>query len=126
RSSDEGRGNGKFRRAPFTDYGRYGNVTLLSPSRRSHTVKPTSFIPLSGPASVSKITSASASFPGGLPFSFGMIFTDTRSPVLLVIRVLQRRRGPEADGAGDARAGRARRARTGVKRTGLYGACAST
>ena len=62
-------------------------------------VTPPNFIPLSGPASASKITSASASFPGRLPFSFGMIFTDMKSPVCLDIRVLQGPRGPEADGA---------------------------
>src|SRR6185295_5393695 len=58
-----------------------GERHVLPPSRRSQTEKPINLRPLSGPASASKITSASASFPGGLPFSFGMIFTDTSSPV---------------------------------------------
>src|SRR5918995_6098285 len=120
RSSVEGRSNVKLRRAPFTEYCREGNVTFFPPARRSQTAKPTNFIPLSGPASASKITSASASFPGGLPLSFGMIFTDTSSPVFLDIRILQGRRGPGADGAGYVRTSRYRRVRTGVTRTAVW------
>src|SRR5262245_63655997 len=59
-----------------------------------------SFIPLSGPESASKPTSASASFPAGVPCSFGMIFTDTSSPLDLDMVVLQDCRGPETDGSG--------------------------
>ncbi len=56
---------------------RAGNVTLRPPpARRSHTAKPMSVSPVNGPASASKITSASASFPGGLPVVFGRIRTD--------------------------------------------------
>src|SRR5688572_274803 len=106
RSSVEERSSAKLRRAPFTEYWRAGNVTFLPPSRRSQTAKPISFSPLSGPAAAWKITSASASFPGGLPLSFGMIFTDTRSPCCLDMDVLQRRRGPEADDVRNVRAGR--------------------
>src|SRR5688572_6856685 len=120
RSSVEERNRAKLRRAPATEYWRAGNVTFFLPSRRSHTAKPTSFNPLSGPASASKITSASASLPGGLPFSLGMIFTDTRSPGCLDMCVLQERRGPEAVGAGYVHASRCGRARTGVKRTGVW------
>src|SRR3954466_479709 len=94
RSSFDGRNSAKLRRSPFTEYCRAGNVTFLPPSRRSQTEKPISLRPLSGPASASKTTSASASFPGGLPFSFGMIFTDISSPVYSDIRVLQERHGP--------------------------------
>src|SRR5689334_17500570 len=96
RSSLDGRNSAKLRRSPFTEYCRAGNVTFLPPSRRSQTEKPINLRPLSGPASASKITSASASFPAGLPFSFGMIFTDTSSPVCSDIHVLRRRRGPGA------------------------------
>src|SRR4249919_4313169 len=95
-----GRSSAKLRRSPFTEYCRAGNVTFLPPSRRSHTAKPISFIPLSGPASASKTTSASASFPTGEPCSLGMIFTDTSSPLDLDMVVLQDCRGPETDGSG--------------------------
>src|SRR3954470_16938777 len=95
-----GRSRAKRGRSPFTEYCRAGNVTFFPPSRRSHTAKPISFNPLSGPASASKTTSASASFPGGLPCSFGMIFTDTSSPLDLDMVVLQDCRGPETDGSG--------------------------
>src|SRR4029450_4839114 len=95
-----GRSSAKLRRSPFPEYCRAGNVPFLPPSRRSHTAKPTSFIPLSGPASASKTTSASASFPAGEPCSLGMIFTDTSSPLDLDMVVLQDCRGPETDGSG--------------------------
>src|SRR5436190_13938586 len=95
-----GRSSEKLRRSPFTEYCRAGNVTFFPPSRRSHTAKPLSFIPLSGPASASKTTSASASFPAGEPCSLGMIFTDTSSPFDLDMVVLQDCRGPETDGSG--------------------------
>src|SRR5262249_2479464 len=95
-----GRNSAKLRRSPFTEYCRAGNVTFLPPSRRSHTAKPMSFIPLSGPASASKTTSASASFPAGLPCSFGMIFTYTSSPLDLEMGVLPDVPGAGADGSG--------------------------
>src|SRR6185436_19991729 len=76
-----GRSNAKLRRSPFTEYCRAGNVTFLPPSRRSHTPKPMRRSPWSGPVPASKITSASASFPLGLPLSFGRIRTDTTSPL---------------------------------------------
>ena len=41
-----------------------------------------------------------ASFPAGVPCSFGMIFTDTSSPLDLDMVVLQDCRGPETDGSG--------------------------
>src|SRR5262245_50716108 len=103
RSSVEERSNAKLRRPPFTEYCREGNVTFFPPSRRSHTAKPTSFIPLSGPASASKITSASASFPGGLPLSFGMIRTDTTSAFWLDIKSSCGHRLSETSGAGEVR-----------------------
>src|SRR6187399_721457 len=88
-----GRSSAKLRRSPFTENCRAGNVTFLPPSRRSHTAKPVSVIPLSGPASASKTSSASASFPGGLPCAFGVILTDMSSPCELDIRVLQEAEG---------------------------------
>src|SRR5207302_3291430 len=55
-----------------TLYWRAGNVTLRpSPRFVSQTEKPISFRPSSGPSL--KCSSASASFPGGLPRSFGVI-----------------------------------------------------
>src|SRR5688572_13491520 len=84
-----GRNSAKLRRSPFTEYCRAGNVTFSPPVRRSQMLKPINLSPLSGPASDSKITSASASFPAGLPFSFGIIFTDTSSPLLLDMGFLQ-------------------------------------
>src|SRR5262245_8442146 len=101
-----GRNSAKLRRSPFTEYCRAGNVTFLPPSRRSHTAKPMSFIPLSGPASASKTTSASASFPARVPCALGMIFTDTSSPLDSHMVLLQDCRGPETDGSGWFRAGR--------------------
>ena len=50
--------------------GRERDVAAL-PLRRSQMAKPMSLSPLSGPASASKTTSASASFPGGLLLVFG-------------------------------------------------------
>src|SRR6202163_3706375 len=106
RSPFVGRNSAKLRRSPFTEYCRAGNVTFRPPSRRSHTAKPINFSPLSGPASLSKITSASASFPAGVACSFGMIFTDTDSPVTLDMVDLQEHRGCQTDGVGEVRAGR--------------------
>jgi hypothetical protein len=49
-------------------------VTLRPPPpRRSQIANPISLSPSSGPPV--KCSSASASFPGGLPLSFGVIFT---------------------------------------------------
>ena len=45
------------------------NVTVRPPFLRSQTANPMSFRPSSGPPE--KVSSASASFPGGLPLSFG-------------------------------------------------------
>src|SRR5688572_23494491 len=71
-----GRSSEKLRRSPFTEYCRAGNVTLRPPPvRRSHTLKPISFSPSRIPSV--KWSSASASLPGGLLFSFGVIFTIT-------------------------------------------------
>src|SRR5262245_60546123 len=69
-----GRSSAKLRRSPLTEYERAGKVTLRPdpPPRRSHTAKPTSFNPVSGPSSP-KCSSASASLPAGLPESFGVI-----------------------------------------------------
>src|ERR1700726_936170 len=97
----EGRNSAKLRRSPFTEYCRAGNVTFLPPLRRSQTAKPINFSPLSGPASPSKITSASASFPAGVPCWFGMIFTDTNAPALFDMVVLRCRRGPGPTAAGE-------------------------
>ena len=44
--------------------------------------KPINFSPVSGPASASKITSASASFPAGLPLVFGVIHPTTHGFLL--------------------------------------------
>src|SRR5919106_5617151 len=99
-----GRSSAKDRRSPFTEYCRAGNVTFLPPLRRSQIAKPISFSPPSGPASASKITSASASFPGGLPDVFGMTRTDTSSVLPFDMESSIGRRGPETDGVGEVRA----------------------
>jgi hypothetical protein len=65
-----------------------GNETFLPPLLRPQIANPMSFSPLSGPAWGPKITSASASFASGLRLSFGMIRTDTISPLPLDIGVL--------------------------------------
>src|SRR5471032_2395833 len=68
-----GRSNAKLRRSPFTAYYRAVIVTFRPlPPRRSQMLKPISFRPASGD-SPPKCNSASASFPGGLPLSFGVI-----------------------------------------------------
>src|SRR5687768_14846439 len=74
-----GRSNAKLRRSPLTEYCRAGNVTLRPPARRSQMAKPTSFMPVNGPASASKITSASASLPAGVLDVLGRIRTDINS-----------------------------------------------
>src|SRR3954453_21325836 len=67
-----GRSSENDRRSPPTENERAGNVTLRPPpGLRSHTEKPISFKPSSGPWV--KYSSASASFPGGLAFSFNTI-----------------------------------------------------
>ena len=71
-----GRSSAKLRRSPLTLYCRAGNVTLCPPApppRRSQMEKPISFKPSSGPSV--KCSSASATFPGGFPLSFGVILT---------------------------------------------------
>src|SRR6187401_2369523 len=71
-----GRSREKLRRSPLTEYWRAGKVTLRPPPvRRSQTAKPISFNPSSGPSV--KWSSASASLPGGLFLSFGVILTIT-------------------------------------------------
>ena len=73
-SSLIGRSSAKLRRSPLTEYWRAGNVTLRPPPpRRSQIANPMSFSPANGPSV--KCSSASASFPGGLPLSFGVILT---------------------------------------------------
>src|SRR3954469_4679804 len=67
-----GRRSENERRSPPTENERAGKVTLRPPPvLRSHTEKPISFNPSSGPWV--KYSSASASFPGGLAFSFNTI-----------------------------------------------------
>jgi hypothetical protein len=70
-----GRSSAKVRRSPLTLYCLAGNVTFrpAPPPRRSQIANPINFSPSSGPSL--KCSSASASFPGGLPLSFGMIMT---------------------------------------------------
>src|SRR4051812_9294293 len=81
-----GRSSAKLRRSPFTRYCRAGNVTLRrAPVRVSHTPKPINFRPASGPSV--KWSSASASFPGGLPLSFAMNVTVIMSSPFFVVRV---------------------------------------
>src|SRR3954451_688895 len=70
--STMGRRSENERRSPPTENGRAGKGTLRPPPVfRSHTEKPISFNPSSGPWV--KYSSASASFPGGLAFSFNTI-----------------------------------------------------
>jgi hypothetical protein len=74
--SATGRSSAKLRRSPFTEYWRAGNVTLRpAPVRRSQIAKPISFRPAKTP--LTRWISASASFPGGLPLSLGVILTVT-------------------------------------------------
>ena len=62
------------------------NVTLRPmPLRRSQTAKPISFSPASGPSL--KCSSASASFPAGLPRSFAMILTVRFAVVVWVFAI---------------------------------------
>src|SRR4029077_7879826 len=56
-----------------------------APLRRSQTEKPISLRPSSGPAP--KCSSASASFPGGLPRSFIVIFTVIVAVVVAVVAI---------------------------------------
>src|SRR5881396_2805408 len=115
-----GRSSAKLRRSPFTEYCRAGNVTFLPPLRRSQIAKPINFSPVSGPASASKITSASASFPGGLPVVVGVTRTDTSSVLPFdMLSSLCGRRGSETDGVGDVRADPEDAAERGVGRTAL-------
>src|SRR4029077_12013433 len=85
--STTGRKSAKLRRSPFTLYCRAGNVTFRPPPpRRSQIAKPISLSPSSGP--LTKWSSASASFPGGLPLSFAVILTVTVSDWMVVCMVL--------------------------------------
>jgi len=69
-----GRNRANERRSPLTEYWRAGKVTFrLPPDRRSQIANPINFNPASGPSS--KWSSASASFPGGFPVSFGVFLT---------------------------------------------------
>src|SRR5471032_1504400 len=72
-----GRSSANERRSPLTLYWRAGNVTFRlpppAPRRSSQIEKTISFKPSSGPSV--KWISASASFPGELPRSFGVILT---------------------------------------------------
>src|SRR5437773_1842891 len=71
-----GRNRANVRRSPLTLYWRAGKVTLRPlPPRRSQIEKPISFMPSIGPSL--KCSSASASFPGGFPLSFGVILIVT-------------------------------------------------
>jgi hypothetical protein len=64
--------------------------------------KPTSFMPVNGPASASKITSASASFPAGLLVVFGRIRTDINSVFCLDISPpVEAGRGSVIDGGAE-------------------------
>src|SRR5471032_629828 len=117
-----GRSSAKERRSPLTLYWRAGNVTLRlpppAPRRISQIEKPISFKPSSGPSV--KWISASASFPGGLPRSFGVILTVMMcflrrlSPCIGTrgVRFLHRKRNRDAVLAG----GREARRRDAVER----------
>src|SRR5215475_8766439 len=85
-ASTTGRRSAKLRRSPLTLYCRAGNVTLRPPPPPprldSQIENPISFSPSSGPSL--KWSSASASLPGGLPLSFGVILTVTATLLVLL------------------------------------------
>jgi hypothetical protein len=90
--STTGRSSENDRRSPLTENDRAGKVTLRPPPFFfSHTAKPINFSPSSGP--LEKCSSASASFPGGFPFSFDTILT--------VMASLRRGEGQAARHAGE-------------------------
>src|SRR5439155_4984298 len=85
--STTGRSRAKLRRSPLIAYCRAGNVTLRpAPVRRSQIPKPISFKPASTPSL--KWSSASPSFPGGLPLSLGTILTVRLEVVVWVVAIL--------------------------------------
>src|SRR5439155_23050088 len=90
-----GRNRAKLRRSPLMLYWRAGNVTLRPPPppRRSQIENPINLSPASG--SSVKCSSASASFPGGFPLSFGVILIVTMNSPFEAEALLPRARaGP--------------------------------
>ena len=89
---------------------RAGNVTFRPvPLLRSHTLKPISFSPSSGPSL--KCSSASASLPGGLPLSFAtilMVMTISPAPSMRKPRTRDRVSASVFASHGDGRSWRGR------------------